>query len=160
PNFYAETHLAFVPNDTNIADQWHLNNTGQSAGTVDADIDGYEAWDITKGSPDVVIAVLNTGTQIDHPDLAANIFVNSGEIAGNHIDDDGNGWIDDVHGWNFVDDNNDPSPGTDPLGDHATAVAGLAAAVGNNSLGVAGVAYQSRILPVRMINASDSSIAE
>jgi subtilisin family serine protease len=151
PNFYQQRQKFLTPNDPLYSNQWHLNNTGQVGGTPDADVDAPEAWDITPGgSSSVVIGVIDDGMQFNHPDLL--VYTNPGEIANNGIDDDGNGWIDDVNGWDFtsggIGDNN---PGPSTVDDaHATSVAGVAAARGNNSLGVTGMAYQSKVLPVRI----------
>ena len=162
PNFYHQLSMqALVPNDPLFGEQWHHNNTGQTGARTDADSDLTDAWSSSTGS-NVVIAIVDSGLQLNHPDLAANIFVNTGEITGNNIDDDGNGWIDDVSGWDFLDDDNNPSP-TDPDDNHATAVSGVAAAVGNNGIGVTGVAFNAKILPVRIGSGegftSDAAIA-
>ncbi|HOZ02088.1 MAG TPA: hypothetical protein PLG20_09735, partial [Candidatus Syntrophosphaera sp.] len=101
----AENLSRWTPNDPRYGDQWHYHNTGQTGGTVDADIDLPEAWDIEKGHPDVIVDVQDGGFQIDHPDLDLNKWVNPGEIAGNGIDDDANGYVDDVNGYNFVNGN-------------------------------------------------------
>lgn len=138
----------YVPDDPRLADQWGL---AQANGV---DIGAKAAWDVTTGSPSVVVAVIDSGVMLDHPDLAANIWTNPDEIAGNGIDDDDDGYVDDVHGWDFVDDDNDPSDENR----HGTHVAGTIAAVGDNGIGVAGVAYGSRILPLRMLNAGGSGL--
>ncbi|MDJ0669975.1 MAG: S8 family serine peptidase, partial [Microcystis sp. M53598_WE2] len=164
PNFYQQRERFFIPNDPLFGNQWHLNNTGQVGGTPDADVDAPEAWDVNAGgSSNVVVAVIDDGMQLNHPDL--QLFINTGEIAGNGIDDDSNGWIDDVNGWDFtsggIGDNN-PGPSV-PDDAHATAVAGVAAGRGNNTLGVTGMAYNSRLLPVRIFlgdsATSDANIA-
>ena len=133
PNFTAR--LAQFPNDPSFPLLWGLHNTGQWNGTIDADIDAPEAWDLATGSANIVVGVIDTGVDYTHPDLAANIWTNPGEIAGNLIDDDANGFVDDVHGYDFV--NNDGNPLDDH--DHGTHVSGTIAGVGNNSIGVAGV---------------------
>ncbi len=125
-----------VPNDPNFGLQWHLRNTGQTGGTPGADIGATSAWDISVGAPGVVIAIVDSGTEITHPDLAANIWLNAGEIAANGIDDDGNGFIDDTHGWDFEHANPDVA-GTIF---HGTTTAGAALARTNNAQGVSGVA--------------------
>ena len=157
PNF----HTQGVKDTVNplYPDQWHLDNTGQSGGSVDADVDASEAWDITTGS-DVVVAVLDDGVQTNHPDL--NMWQNAGELPGNGIDDDGNGYIDNVNGWNFLDDTNNPNP-ADPEDNHGTSVAGVIGAKGNNNLGGAGVAYDCRLMGLKMATgatyASDAQLA-
>src|SRR5918999_2872952 len=92
-----------LPDDPQFAAQWGLHNIGQSGGIADADVDAPEAWDLQTGSPQIIVAVLDTGIDYTHPDLAANIWTNPGEIPGNGVDDDGNGLIDDVYGYNFFD---------------------------------------------------------
>ncbi|WP_025741955.1 PKD domain-containing protein [Aquimarina pacifica] len=122
-------------NDTFFNLQWGAENTGQSGGTAGADISLLEAWDIQTGSTDVVVAILDSGVDFDHQDLAANMWTNTDEIPGNGIDDDDNGYVDDVYGYNFADDT-----GAIFVGDHGTHVAGIVAAVSNNSTGIAGIA--------------------
>ena len=150
PNYWMFKDMRAAPNDPLFNNQWHLNNTGQGGGTPDADIDAPEAWDITMGSRNVVIAVLDSGFDVTHPDLAPNLWVNPGEIAGNGVDDDHNGQRDDINGWDFT--NNDaslaPTPG-DPYGAHGTAAAGCAGARGNNLLGVTGSCPNCRLMLVR-----------
>lgn len=139
-----------VPNDDRFDQQWSLVNNGQviggNIGTIGADINAQEAWDVTIGSRDVIIAVIDSGVDITHPDLALNIWRNPGEIAGNGIDDDGNGLIDDVTGWDFGEQDNNPADG---LG-HGTMVAGCIGAVGNNGTGVSGVAWNVSLLPLKI----------
>jgi len=156
PNFLMEVEAA--SNDPLYPSQWNLHNTGQTGGTIDADIDAPEAWAITRGSADIVVAVLDVGVQLSHPDLVNNLFVNTGEIAGNGVDDDGNGWIDDVHGLDVSPDNRqttvvehdgDPSPGN-AYDNHGTAVAGVIAAEGNNGIGLTGVAPGVKIMSIRL----------
>ncbi|MBT1698095.1 S8 family serine peptidase [Fulvivirgaceae bacterium PWU4] len=122
-------------NDPMLAEQWHYNNTGQTGGTPGADIRLFDAWQSTTGKKEVIVAVTDGGIQLDHPDLKANLWVNPGEVAANNIDDDNNGFIDDVHGYSFVDDT-----GAINADDHGTHVAGTIAAVTHNGIGVAGVA--------------------
>lgn len=142
---------AAVPNDPLLSEQWHLSNTGQSIflsgpGVAGADISVFDAWDLTKGSPNVIIAVIDTGVDLEHPDLSDNIWVNPNEIPNNGLDDDANGFIDDVSGWDFGegDNNADDSEG------HGTAVAGLIGATGNNGVGVSGVNWTVGILPLKI----------
>jgi subtilisin family serine protease len=138
---------AVYPNDPSFPQQYALHNIGQSGGLVDADIDAPEAWSVSTGSHTVIVAVLDTGIDIYHPDLAANIWVNPGEIAGDGIDNDGNGYVDDVRGWDFVDEDNDPRC----TNFHGTHVAGIIGAVGNNGLGVSGVAWNVQLMPLRFL---------
>lgn len=138
--------LAQTPNDPLFGDQWYLNT-----------ISAPSAWDVTTGSSEVIVAVLDTGLDVDHEDIAANLWTNTKEIAGNGIDDDHNGYIDDIHGWDFVDGDGDPSAGPTSTSSpeaiaHGTLIAGEIGAVGNNSLGVAGVNWKVKIMPVRMLN--------
>ena len=137
-----------IPNDPEFSQQWALLNNGIFIGdyatTQNADIKAYMAWDITLGSPDVIIALTDTGVDLSHPDLARNIYTNPREIPGNGIDDDKNGFVDDVHGFNVADQNGDT---TDAVG-HGTQMAGVIAAEMNNGIGISGVC-QSKIMPVR-----------
>ena len=105
PNFYQNWEQFYTPNDPRFTNLWHLHNVGQGGGRIDADSDLPEAWDINPGgSSEIVISVIDDGVQSNHPDL--DIWTNPGEIAGDGIDNDGNGWVDDMHGWNFVFDTN------------------------------------------------------
>ncbi|MEG4634857.1 S8 family peptidase, partial [Microcoleus sp. AR_TQ3_B6] len=140
-----------TPNDPGYPQLWGLNNTGQSGGTPDADIDAPEAWDIQTGNPNQVIGVIDSGVDYNHPDLVNNIWTNPGEIAGDGIDNDNNGFIDDVRGWDFAYNDNDPM---DVFG-HGTHVAGTIAAKGNNSVGVTGVAWNAKIMPLKFLNDSN-----
>lgn len=125
-----------LPNDPIFPSQWNLHNTGQTGGTSDADIDAPEAWCLETGNPDAVVSILDTGIDLDHPELAANMWSNPGEIAGNGLDDDGNGFIDDVHGWDFSDNDNNP----DDYDSHGAHGAGIIAARANNGVGISGIA--------------------
>jgi subtilisin family serine protease len=140
-----------IPNDTYYGNLWGLNNTGKkdqsgNIGKIGADISAQKAWDITTGSETIIVAVIDTGVDINHPDLMNNIWTNPNEIPNNGIDDDNNGFIDDVNGWNFSENNNDVS---DPEG-HGTHCAGIIGAVGNNSLGVTGVNWNIQIMPIKL----------
>src|SRR5262245_46440974 len=162
PNFIL--HAADTPNDPSYPQEWGLNNTGQqvnfTSGTADADIDAPEAWSVSHGSSDVTVAVIDTGVDMAHPDLAQNIWINQGEnCAGcrtNGIDDDGDGYVDDWRGWDFVNHDNDP---TDDNG-HGTHVAGTIAATGNNGVGTTGVTWNSKIMPLKFLDSSGSGSTE
>lgn len=155
--------ITLTPNDTFFAsDQWNLDNTGQTGGTPDADIDAPEAWDNETGDPSVIIAVIDTAVDLDHPDLAGQIWINPGETPGDTIDNDGNGYPDDVNGWDFVNGDNDPDDDHDGLGDrlgdhwHGSHVSAIAAAIMNNSEGIAGVCPNCTIMPLKVCNAGGS----
>ena len=141
-----------IPNDPSLGQLWGLTNVGQSGGVTDVDIDAPEAWNTTTGSRSVVVAIIDTGMDSKHPDLAANAWRNPGEVAGDGIDNDRNGFVDDIGGWDFA--NNDASP-TDDNG-HGTHVAGTIGAVGNNGSGVVGVNWQVSLMPLKFLNASGS----
>jgi hypothetical protein len=149
---YRVTVDSTIPNDTFFSELWGMHNTGQSGGTVDADIDAPEAWDISTGNKDIIVAVIDTGVDYTHPDLAANMWVNAGEIPGNGLDDDHNGYVDDVYGYDFV--NNDGNPMDDHY--HGTHCAGTIGAVGNNNQGVVGVCWNVRIMAVKFLNSAGS----
>ncbi len=156
PNFIQEYQLYSVPDDPLYPMQWHLENSGQGGGIPGASVEAPAAWDLEKGSPAITIAILDDGVQLTHPDLSANLFSNSKEIPDNGIDDDGNGYVDDTHGWDFANKDNDPNPHLNSGGvgpdSHGTSVAGVAAAKGNNNLGVTGVCQDCKILPVKIAN--------
>ena len=167
-----EPNVAYAPsrvaNDPLNGEGWWIDNVGQPIdgqpqGTPGADIKLEEAWEITTGSSGVVIAVVDTGVEWHHEDLVDNIWQNAGEVPGNGIDDDGNGFIDDVRGWDFgtatfgpggtgqFGGDNDPDD-TAIGGGHGTAVAGTIGAVGNNGIGLAGVNWDVSILPIKVAN--------
>lgn len=146
PNYRTYVASTF-PNDPYFEDekQWGLHNTGETGGTVDADIDAPEAWDTATDS-DIIVAVIDTGIDYGHPDLAANLWVNSAEYYGDpNEDDDNNGYVDDIRGWDFVNDDNDPKDDNY----HGTHVAGIIGAVGNNNTGVVGVCWQVEIMNLK-----------
>lgn len=145
-----------VPDDTSFRNLWGLHNTGQAGGVADADIDAPEAWAVTTGSREVLVGVIDTGIDRTHPDLAANIWANPGEIEGNGIDDDGNGFLDDVHGWDFFAGDRDPTDEDD----HGTHCAGTIGAVGNNRAGVAGVCWQVSLVGIRFIGPSGGATSD
>ena len=149
PNFVI-LETATVPDDPQFTNLWSLNNTGQTGGTVDSDIDAPEAWERTTGAADIVVGLIDTGVDYSHPDLAANIWTNPGEIPNDSVDNDGNGFVDDVYGWDFVNGDNDPF---DDNG-HGTHVAGIIAAVGDNSVGVTGVSWNSQIMPLKFLDST------
>jgi subtilisin family serine protease len=157
-----------APNDPRFGQLWGLDNTGQqhpisdpgppsAAGTPDADIDAPEAWAVTEGDPSTVIAVVDSGVDVTHPDLAANLWVNPGETV-NGLDDDGNGLVDDVNGWDFAE--NDATlfePNSSIVGfDHGTHVAGTIAATGNNGQGVIGVCPDCRVMVLKFMEPADT----
>ncbi len=150
PNYIYRTCQA--PNDPDFPDQYAHQL-----------IQMPDAWDISTGSHDVVVAILGTGIDVNHPDLKENIWTNDGEIPGNDIDDDENGYVDDVQGWNFESSNNDVIPEPDFWGvaGHETQVAGVIAAVGNNDEGVCGVNWQCSLMPLRLsIYITSAEVAE
>ncbi len=139
--------LQVLPNDPQMVngDLWNMN-----------DIRAPQAWNTGSGSRDVPVAVIDSGVQMDHPDLKDNIWTNPGEIPDNGIDDDNNGYIDDVHGWDFVSSDNSPGYEGEPIGAHGTHVAGTIGAVGDNGIGVAGVNWRSSIMPLTVCSPSGS----
>jgi len=142
PN-YIITPKAIVPNDPEFSKQLALNNPDN------IDIDAPEAWEFTTGSKNIVIAVIDSGVDYTHPDLKNQMWKNTGEIPDNQIDDDNNGYVDDVMGWDFESNDNDPMDEHD----HGTLVAGAIGAEGNNNLGISGINWQVQLMPVRFINA-------
>lgn len=144
--------IATAPNDPDFSKLWGLHNEGQSGGTADADIDALEAWSITTGGKDVVVGVIDTGVDHSHSDLTANMWINPNEIAGDGIDNDGNGYIDDVHGINAITNVGDPM---DDQG-HGTHVSGTIGAAGNNNNGVVGVNHEAAIVGCKFLDASGS----
>jgi subtilisin family serine protease len=141
-----------VPNDPGFSQQWHLHNGGQNGGTQDADIDAPEAWSRARSANRIVIGIIDSGIDYLHPDLIANMWTNPNEVPGNGIDDDANGYIDDVHGYDFANDDGDPMD--DNM--HGTHCAGIAAAAGNNGIGVSGTAWQARLMALKFLDASGS----
>lgn len=147
---------SLIPNDTSFSQLWGMHNTGQTGGTVDADIDAPEAWEITTGSRNVVVGVIDTGVDRSHPDLAANMWTNPNEIAANGVDDDGNGFVDDMNGWDFFSNDNNPA---DTEG-HGTHCSGTIGGVGNNVTGVAGVCWQVSIVGLRFLGPNGGSTSD
>ncbi len=144
--FIPSLAFARTPNDTQYGDLWYLPH-----------ISAPDAWDVTTGSDSVVVAVLDTGVALTHPDLEVNLWENTKEISDNNKDDDRNGFIDDVQGWDFVDDDNVPEPmledSLDPSAQsHGSVVAGIIGAVGNNHRGYTGIAWDVHIMPIRILD--------
>lgn len=138
-----------VPNDALFDSQWQYQNTGQTSGTADADIDAVEAWDQTTGGTTIsgdtiVVAVLDNGMDNDHPDLQRNRWINHAEIPDNGIDDDNNGYVDDYWGWNVLNNSDNITSGG-----HGTAVAGIVGADGDNELGVTGVNWYVKVMIIQ-----------
>lgn len=143
-----------VPDDPYIIDQWAHHNIGRVAmvtPVLDADMDSVNAWDVQTGSADVVVAVIDTGVDYTHPDLNDNMWINPGEIAGDGIDNDGNGYIDDIYG---IDTGNGDSDPMDYHG-HGSHVAGIAAAEGNNGEGVSGINWNAGIMAIKGFDESE-----
>jgi len=168
---YAEmnfkVHLDVIPADTYFSSLWGLNNGGAQGGTIDADIDGPEAWEINTGSSVVIVAILDTGIDYTHVDLDANIWMNSSEsdaYKADGIDNDGNGYIDDWVGWDFnrgyappyhedndpMDDYDDPTVPGGSENYHGTHVAGIVGAEGNNGTGVTGVCWNVKLMALKI----------
>ncbi len=169
PNYVLHTLDAGTPNDPDFSKTWGLSNSGQrdctnapgatdclgggTVGKANADIGVMPLWQqgIT-GSKSILVAVIDTGIQWDHPDLQANVFTNSAEVAGDGIDNDGNGFIDDVHGWNFNGKNNNSMDDNE----HGSHCSGTIGGVGNNGKGVAGVNWNVSLLPVKFLSGTGS----
>lgn len=149
PDYY---YYAAIQNDPRYPEQWALENTGQTGGTADADINAQSMWAIEDGDAAVVIGVIDTGVDYNHPDLNANMWRNPGEIAGNGVDDDGNGYVDDIYGINAI------AHSGNPMDDHyhGTHVSGTIGADGNNNVGVVGVAQNVKIAGCKFLSSSGS----
>ena len=143
------------PDDPQYPNLWELNNTGQTGGTPDSDIDAAEAWDTVSSSANTVVAIVDTGVDINHEDLAGNIWTNPGEVPGDGVDNDGNGFIDDINGWNFFDDEAWLFFSADE-DSHGTHVAGTIAADGNNGTGVVGVNWESQMMVLKFLGPGGS----
>jgi subtilisin family serine protease len=155
PNYLL--HVLLTPNDPMLGSQWHITN-GTSG------IKLPQAWNLTTGDTGVVIAILDTGVDYSHPDLAGNAWVNPDEIAGNGTDDDGNGYVDDIHGWDCGQNDNDPRPapyheGGIDVGFHGTHCAGIASAATNNATGVAGAGYSCKLMGLKVTNGDNFALA-
>ena len=162
-----------IPSDTDFSKLWNLKNTGQTGGTSGADIKATTAWDTTTGSTDVIVAVIDTGIDYTHTDLAGNVWTNAGEMgidaqgrdmATNNLDDDHDGYIDDVRGWCFAYGWADPvlykTVCADPLDDHGhgTHVSGIIGACGNNGFGITGVNWNVKIMPLKFLEWNGSGL--
>ena len=147
--------LSPLPNDPYLTEQWGLINSGQSVNGVSGiegiDINADAAWDTTRGSNDVVVAVIDSGVWLNHPDLSDSIWTNDDEIPGNKIDDDDNGYIDDYYGWDFALDQ--PNQLDSPtVHTHGTHVAGIISAAGNNGSGISGAAPEAKIMSLNFMS--------
>ena len=149
PN-YLITADQITPNDPRFTEQWALKNTVSSNGPFSSDINASQAWEGTTGSRRTVIAVLDSGIDFTHPDLRNNEWTNSLERANNTIDDDDNGFVNDLHGWDFVTDTNEIK---DEQG-HGTGVAGIVDAQGNNATGITGVMWRAGLMSVRVLDST------
>ena len=155
PNYVGYGHgFQTTPNDNNFNRQWSHYNDGTfslSNSTTDADIDTDLAWDITQGDPNLIVAILDSGAKLDHPEFSGRIWQNTNESQ-NDTDTDANNYIDDINGWDFVNNDNDP---TDDHG-HGTNVTGIALASGNNNIGYAGVNWNSKIMICKILDNNNS----
>lgn len=145
-----------IPTDNHFDRQWGLRNDGTftlSPSTVDADVDMELAWDLTTGDPNLIIAVLDSGIRMQHPEFAGRLWTNTSEVM-NGSDSDNNGFVDDNDGWDFANNDNNP---TDDHG-HGTNVSGIVVANGDNSIGYAGVNWQSKLMPLKILNSSNSGL--
>jgi subtilisin family serine protease len=149
-----------IPNDSKFDEQYSLSNVGQSGGRAGVDIGATHAWQESTGDRRIKVAIIDTGVDLEQPDLKENLWVNPGEYgldergqdkSSNNIDDDQNGFVDDYHGWNFVDNNNIPQD--DNGHSHGTHCAGVIGAVGNNGQGIAGINWDVSIVPVKFLDA-------
>jgi subtilisin family serine protease len=163
PN-YVRRMSQTIPNDPHFADLWGLDNTGQKvdgvAGTADADMDAPEAWDIQTGHHKVIVAVFDTGADLDHEDLTANIWRNleedwdTGNPGNDGLDNDQNGRVDDYYGWDFANDDGRP----DDDNGHGTHVCGTIGAEGDNGKGVVGVNWSVSIMPLKILDAKGDGL--
>lgn len=166
--FIEQDHIGYgsgvqvSPNDNYFALQYSLRNDGSFntnfmsemniVSTPGADINIEGLWDYSTGDQELIVAVIDTGMRTTHEDLEGRFWINNNEIVGNNIDDDGNGFIDDVYGWDFINDDNDP---TDDHG-HGTNVGSIALASGNNLLGISGVNWNSKIMALKSLDENNS----
>ncbi len=149
-------HLFDGSAEPRFGEQWALENTGQTGGTPGSDIHVRDAWTVTDGEASVVVAVIDAGADTGHPELVSRFWTNPGEIAGNGVDDDANGYVDDVHGWDFA--GNDPD--TQPVvNEHGTEVSGVVAAA-VNGVGIAGVAPGATLMELRACTAGGCALSD
>ena len=149
-----EEILESNPIDPLFSRQWSLVNNGTfslSSATIGADVDMDLAWDITTGNPNIILAVLDSGVRKTHPEFSGRVWENTNETS-NGLDSDNNDFIDDRSGWDFVNNDNDP---TDDHG-HGTNVAGISVATGNNSIGYAGVDWKCKLMPLKILDENNS----
>jgi hypothetical protein len=161
-NYYVEMRST-VPNDLQFSQQWHHVNTGQTSGTADADIDTDLAWGITTGGTtatgDEIVVCIIESANLDHDDLRTNRWINPDEIAANGIDDDGNGYVDDVMGWNPGGNNGNVGYGTNSGNtSHGTSCVGMFAAVGDNNLGVVGANWELKVMVVTVASLTQANV--
>jgi large repetitive protein len=150
PNY--KVYALEKPNDPEYPQLWGLNNTGQTGGANDADIDAEEAWNVQRGSRQIIVGVIDTGIDYNHEDLQANMWRNLGEIPNNNTDDDNNGYVDDYYGWDFLYEDKDPFDDNQ----HGTHVAGTIGAVGNNFRGVVGVSWRVSLMALKFLDGQGS----
>ncbi|MBT1712418.1 S8 family serine peptidase [Fulvivirgaceae bacterium PWU5] len=154
--YAAMQQAAFFPNDLYFDRQWSLSNDGsfRSWATADADVDMPEAWEVTQGSEGITVAILDSGIRLNHPEFAGRLWMNTDEVADNGVDDDGNGYIDDINGWDMV--NEGPNV-RDDFG-HGTHVAGIIGANGNNGLGYAGADWYCKLMVLKVLDINGSGL--
>lgn len=149
-----------LPNDSLFFKQWHLQNDGTNGGNGQSDMDAAGAWNVCTGGltahgDEIVVAVIDQGFDTNHADLQANYFFNKGEIPGNGIDDDDNGFVDDHRGWNFYTNSN-----VHAYNNHGTHVAGIVGATGNNDMGISGVNWRVKVLPITGASTLESTVIQ
>jgi len=153
-DFIASALASTAPQDANFSMQWNVNNSGEYnfSSKSDADMDVMEAWDIEKGSSDIIVAILDTGVKYDHPDLKNRMWINTQE-SDNDKDSDANGYIDDTMGWDFANEDNDPTDGNG----HGTHVAGIIGAEANNGIGYTGIDWNCKLMPLKVVKDNNTA---
>ena len=146
---------AALPDDPGVQTgaQWHLNNLGLLGGVAGADIHAALAWDTLNSASNIIVAMIDSGVPQTHQDLVGNLWVNPAEIAGNGIDDDGNGYTDDIHGINAITGTGDPEDDTG----HGSHTAGIVGAVGNNGIGACGIAWRVKVMACKFLGPAGGS---